>query len=154
MPFWACNAGSLHFVFCVVLLHFDRYVMFVIHKWNPTNFEVHKRWFHSVIFKQSFCGLLVFLCSNCCRLLQQCFICVSCLYVGESKSSQRCRLAFKWVVIWQCCCRICCLLPLYACVGSSCTLELVCHVLELLKWRWVPAVIANVLVLANSSCAG
>lgn len=78
---------------------------------------------------------------------------MSCLYAGGSKSSQKCRLVFKWVVIWQHCCRIRCLLPLYACVGSSCTLELVCHMLELLKWRWVPGVIASVSVLANSSCA-
>jgi len=37
-----------------------------------------------------------------------------------SKSSYNCGCIFKWGSVSQWCCRMCCLLPLWAWVGSGC----------------------------------
>jgi len=41
-------------------------------------------------------------------------------YMVVSKSSYNCGCIFKWGAVSQCCCRMCCLLPLCAWVGSDC----------------------------------
>lgn len=88
LPSFTCLSGL------VMLVHLTSFLSCLVAFWpvlgvchsqmNPTNFEVHQHWFLSVIFKESCYGLLVFLCSNRCRLLHQLFICMSCLYVGGS----------------------------------------------------------------------
>lgn len=50
-----------------------------------------------------------------------------------SKSSQKCRLIFKWVGMWHTCCGICCLWPLCRCMESDYMLETVSCVLEMLE---------------------
>jgi hypothetical protein len=45
-------------------------------------------------------------------------ISVAVLHVGVSESSWKCRLTSKQTVIWQCCCRMCCVLELQNCVSK------------------------------------